>query len=64
MTAPASPVPVIPEPWLLSLAMLAVLALAIGGIHVIRARGERRQGVLMLLAGAVLLLNVLIWAWP
>ena len=52
------------EPAILSLAMLAVFALVLGGVHVIRRRGEARRGVLMLAAGIVLLINVLIWAWP
>jgi len=52
------------SPWVLSIAMLAVLALVLGAVHVILRRGDRRQGVLMLVAAAVLLGNVLIWAWP
>ena len=51
------------EPWVLSIGVLATLALALGGARVIR-RGERKQGVLMLVAAAVILGNVLIWAWP
>lgn len=52
------------EPWVLSIAMVAVFALCWGGVHVIRKRGERRQGVLMLVAAAVLLGNVMIQVWP
>lgn len=45
----------------LSIAMLAVFALAGGGIWlVVRAR-DMRRGALMLAAAAVLLANVLIW---
>lgn len=58
------PQPPIGEPWVLSIAMLAVIALVLGAWHVIRRRGNRKQGVLMLAAAAVLLMNVLIWAWP
>jgi hypothetical protein len=52
------------EPALLSLCMLAVFALALGGGWMIVRRGEKKQGVLMLIAALVLLGNVLIWAWP
>ena len=52
------------EPALLSISMLAVLALALGGGWMIARRSEKKQGVLMLIAAAVLLANVLIWAWP
>lgn len=49
---------------LLSIAMLAALALAIGGGRLIWQGRDRRRGVLMLIAAAVILGNVLIWAWP
>jgi hypothetical protein len=52
------------EPALLSIAMLAVLALALGGGWTLWKRPEKTKGVLMLVAAAVLLGNVLIWAWP
>ena len=52
------------QPALLSIAMLAVFALALGGGWAIIKRGEAKQGVLMLIAALVLLANVLIWAWP
>ena len=55
--------PAIGEPAALSIAMVAVFALVAGGWVILR-RGERRQGVLMFVAAAVLLANVLIWAWP
>jgi uncharacterized membrane protein YozB (DUF420 family) len=48
---------------LLSIAMLGAFALIIGGAVLIR-RGNRRKGVLMLVAAAVLLVNVLIWSIP
>ena len=52
------------EPALLSIAMLAVLALVLGGGWTIARRNNKKQGVLMLVAALVLLGNVLIWAWP
>ena len=48
---------------LLSIAMLASFGLIIGGVTLIR-RGERRKGVLMIVAAAVLVGNVLIWTLP
>ncbi len=45
----------------MGIAMLAVLALAWGGVAVLR-RGDRQRGVLMLICGLVILANVLIWA--
>ena len=48
----------------LSLAMLAVFALAAGGAWMIARRRDRRRGMLMLVMAAVLLGNVLIIAWP
>lgn len=48
-------------PLMMSLAVLAVLALAWGGVLTLR-RGERLRGVLMLVCALVILGNVLIWA--
>ena len=45
---------------LLSVLMIAAVALAIGGVAVIRRGTNRRQGVLMLVCAAVLVGNVLI----
>ena len=45
----------------LSLAVIASFALAGGGAWLLVARKERKQGVLMLVAAAVLFANVLIW---
>jgi high-affinity Fe2+/Pb2+ permease len=45
----------------LSLAMIAAFALAGGGTWLLIKRKERKQGVLMLVAAAVLFANVLIW---
>jgi len=47
----------------LSIAMLGVAALAVGGVVILR-RGERKRGWLMLGAAAVLFGNVLILALP
>jgi high-affinity Fe2+/Pb2+ permease len=46
---------------LLSIAVLATFALVAGALHLLIRRGERKQGVLMLIAAAVLLGNVLVW---
>lgn len=45
----------------LSLAMIAAFALFGGGAWLLIKRKERKQGLLMLLAAAVLFANVLIW---
>ena len=45
----------------LSLAVIASFALVGGGIYLLAKRREGRQGVLMLIAAAVLFANVLIW---
>jgi hypothetical protein len=44
--------------------MLAVFALVGGGVWSIAKRRETKRGVLMLVAGLVLLGNVLVWTWP
>lgn len=43
-----------------AIAMLAAIALAIGGITLIR-RADRTKGVLMLVMAVVLVANVAIW---
>ncbi len=48
----------------LSIAMIAVFALAAGGIWLWRSRGERQKGLLMIAAAIVILANVLIWTLP
>ena len=45
----------------LSIAVLASFALLAGGAHLLIRRKERKQGILMLIAAAVLFGNVLIW---
>lgn len=47
-------------PLTMGIATLAVLALAWGGVTVLR-RGDRQRGVLMLACALVILGNVLIW---
>jgi hypothetical protein len=51
-----------PGPFLLSILMLVAFLLAAGGVHMIVRRKERGKGALMLLAAAVALGDVLIWA--
>ena len=51
-----------PGPFILSLLMIAAFLLAAGGIHMIVKRKERGKGALMLLAAAVAVGDVLIWA--
>jgi hypothetical protein len=48
----------------LTIAMLAVIVLAVGGARLIRAGQDRKRGFLMLAVAVVLLGNVLILAWP
>ncbi|HEX8261354.1 MAG TPA: hypothetical protein VF547_00610 [Allosphingosinicella sp.] len=45
----------------LSLAVIASFALVGGGIYLLAKRKEGRQGLLMLIAAAVLFGNVLMW---
>ena len=46
---------------LLSIAVIAAFALIGGGAYLLIKRKEHKQGVLMLIAAAVLFGNVLIW---
>ena len=48
----------------LSIAVLAAFALAAGGLYLLIAKANRKQGPLMLVAAAVLFANVLIWTLP
>ena len=48
------------NPLLLSVAMLGVFALLWGGIRTLKA--DRTRGVLMMVAAAVILGNLLIWS--
>ena len=45
----------------MAMAMIAAFLLAIGGVKLILARQTRFRGVLMLVAAAVLVMNVMIW---
>jgi hypothetical protein len=49
---------------LLSIAVLASFALIGGGAWLLIKRRNRKQGLLMLLAATVLLVNVLVWVAP
>jgi hypothetical protein len=48
----------------LSLAMIAAFALAIAGGRMVVRGQDRQRGLLMLGVALVLVVNVLIWAWP
>ena len=50
-----------PSPLVLSLLMIAFAILTGGGLWVLIKRGDRMRGLLMILAGLVMLGNVLIW---
>jgi high-affinity Fe2+/Pb2+ permease len=45
----------------LSILMIAAFALAAGGIHLLIRRNDRKKGILMLVAAAVMFGNVLVW---
>ncbi len=45
----------------LAVAVIASFLLALGGIRLARARQSRKQGVLMIIAALVILMNVMIW---
>ncbi len=44
----------------MAVAMIAAFLLIAGGVQLLR-RGERQKGALMIVAAAVLVMNVLIW---
>ncbi|HEX8623970.1 MAG TPA: LPXTG cell wall anchor domain-containing protein [Allosphingosinicella sp.] len=46
---------------LLSILVLATFALVAGAIYLLVKRRERKQGILMLIAAAVMFGNVLVW---
>ena len=49
----------------LAIAMLGAAALLLAGVRIVARGGdERRRGWLMIAVAAVLVTNVLIWAWP
>ena len=45
----------------LAIAMIAAFLLVIGGMKLVRTPATRKNGVLMMVAAAVLIGNVLIW---
>ena len=47
---------------LLSIMMLAALALIVGGLRLLVPNRDRTTGALMLIAAAVLIANVLVWS--
>ena len=49
---------------ILSIIMLAAVALAIGAIYLWRRGGSRKQVFLMILLAVIMLANVAIWAVP
>lgn len=46
---------------MLSILMLAAIALVLGGVRLLRTGSDRRRAVLMLICAVVLFANVLIW---
>ena len=48
----------------LSVAMIAAFVLLLFGLKLARREGDRRRGVLMIVAAIVLTANVLILTWP
>ena len=52
------------SPAMISIAVLAVFALAWGGVVALIKRRDRLRGILMIVAAVVLLANVLIWTLP
>ena len=50
--------------WVLSILMLAGLALLAGSVYILRKGTNIRQGILMLIAAAVMFANVGIWSIP
>ncbi|MEO9469390.1 hypothetical protein [Parasphingorhabdus sp.] len=52
------------ENWILSILMLSGAALVAGSIYLIRTGKNRKQGWLMLIAAAVMFMNVAIWTIP
>ena len=45
----------------LAIATISAFLLAIGGIRLVRHSASRTQGILMIVAAAVLVMNVMIW---
>ncbi|MGF7169401.1 divalent metal cation (Fe/Co/Zn/Cd) transporter [Sphingobium xanthum] len=49
---------------ILSILMLAGIALTIGGVHLLVKKREHKQGWLMLVAALVMFFNVAMWSIP
>jgi len=47
--------------WVMALAVIAAFLLVLGGIRLVRVPQSRKQGVLMIAAALVILMNVMIW---
>lgn len=45
----------------MAVAVISAFLLVIGGIRLLRGRETRKQGMLMIVAAAVLVMNVMIW---
>ena len=45
----------------MAVAVISAFLLAFGGLRMLRTQVTRKQGILMLAAAAVLLMNVMIW---
>ena len=45
----------------MAVAMVAAFLLAIGGVKLVLTRQTRGRGILMILAAAVMVMNVMIW---
>ncbi|QTD56428.1 hypothetical protein [Parasphingorhabdus cellanae] len=50
--------------WVLSILMLSGAGLLAGGVYLIRTGKNKKQGILMLIASAVMFANVGIWTIP
>lgn len=48
----------------LSLMILTMIALVLGGLYLLRRGGPRKQAVLMFVLAAVMAFNVAIWTLP
>ena len=51
------------SPWIASIVVIAAIVLVVGGVRVVMA-GRRLQGVLMIVAALVMLLNLAILTLP
>lgn len=49
---------------IISILMLGALALLAGGVHLLIRKRDRKRGLLMLVASAVMFGNVAIWLMP